>query len=243
MSDELLPYYNRELSFLRHMGAQFAQKHKKIAGRLRLGPDSVDDPHVSRLIEATAFLNARIQHRLDDDFPELTNAMLGVLYPHYLAPIPSMAILQFEGDPEATGGYVVERGSMLETDRMHGEPCQFRTCYPVTTWPIRVEAASLTSTPFEAPTTPHSSTCAAVLKIVLRIPPGGPAFDELEPESLRFFLRGLPQETYPLYEQLFNDVVEVALAKSPNDAHPVLLDRDCIRQVGFGQDEGMLPYP
>ena len=98
MTDPLLPYYNRELSFLRKLGAEFAEAHPKIAGRLRWGTDVAEDPHVARMIEGFAYLTARIRHKLDDDFPELAEAMLGVLYPHYLAPIPSMSIGQFELD-------------------------------------------------------------------------------------------------------------------------------------------------
>ena len=92
MSDELLPYYNRELAFIRTMGADFARNHPKIAARLRLSPDGSQDPHVERMVEAFAYLNARIRHKLEDDFPELTDAMLGVLYPHFQNPIPSMSI-------------------------------------------------------------------------------------------------------------------------------------------------------
>src|SRR5262245_10374641 len=98
MTDELLPHYDRELSYLRKAGAEFAAAHPKVAGRLRLSAETIEDPHVSRLVESVAFLNARIRRKLDDDFPELTQALLGALYPHYLAPIPSMAIVQFEPD-------------------------------------------------------------------------------------------------------------------------------------------------
>ena len=91
MVDRLLPYYNRELTYLRRQGAEFADAHPRIAGRLRLTADAVEDPHVSRLIEAVAFLTARVRHKIEDDFPELTDALLGVLYPHYLRPRPSPA--------------------------------------------------------------------------------------------------------------------------------------------------------
>src|ERR1700758_3205030 len=100
MSDALLPYFNRELNAIRRLAGDFATAHPKIAGRLRLAPDAIDDPHVARLLEGTAFLAARVQHRLDDEFPELTDALLGVLYPHYLAPVPSAAILQFQSPPD-----------------------------------------------------------------------------------------------------------------------------------------------
>src|ERR1700759_5117102 len=100
MSDSLLPYYNQELAAIRSLAAEFATAHPKIAGRLRLSSETVDDPHVERLLEGVAFLGARVQQRLDDEFPELTEALLGVLYPHYLAPFPSCAIAQFEPRPD-----------------------------------------------------------------------------------------------------------------------------------------------
>ncbi|MCX7425639.1 MAG: type VI secretion system baseplate subunit TssF, partial [Planctomycetia bacterium] len=154
MTDELLPYYNRELAFIRRLGAEFAESHPKIAGRLRLGADTVEDPHVERLIEAFAWLNARTRHKLEDDFPEISDAMLGVLYPHYLAPIPAMAVAQFvldRGQGELATGYEIPAGAALETDAIDGDPCRFRTCYPATLWPIRVSAASLTGRPLTAP--------------------------------------------------------------------------------------------
>src|SRR5277367_1606829 len=98
MSDALLPYYDRELNAIRRLAAEFADAHPKIAGRLRLAADAVDDPHVQRLLEGVAFLGARVQHRLDDEFPELTDGLLSVLYPHYLAPMPSVAITRFAAD-------------------------------------------------------------------------------------------------------------------------------------------------
>ena len=99
MRDELLGYYERELVFLRRMGADFARRYPKIAARLLLDEEKIEDPHVERMIEAFAFLTARVQVKLKDEFPELVDALLNILYPHYLAPIPSMAIAQLELDP------------------------------------------------------------------------------------------------------------------------------------------------
>ncbi len=36
MSDTLLPYYDRELTAIKRLAAEFAETHPKIAGRLRL---------------------------------------------------------------------------------------------------------------------------------------------------------------------------------------------------------------
>jgi type VI secretion system protein ImpG len=242
VSDDLLPYYNRELAQLWSLSAEFGEAHPKIARRLRIGTETVEDPHVSRLIETVAFLNARIRRKLDDDFPELTDAMLGVLYPHFLAPIPSMAIVKLECDPDLTTGYVVPRGTMIETEPIDGEPCRFRTAYPTTAWPVAVKTARLDGTPFRAPTTPRSSKAVAALRISLETRAEQVTFAELAPRSLRFFLKGRPQDVHALHELLLNDALEVALADGPDDRAPVVMGPDSIQPVGFGLDEGLLPY-
>src|SRR5688500_17654295 len=141
MSDELLPYYERELKFLSSLGADFAEKFTKVAGRLKLGVDGTGDPHVERLIQAVAFLNARVRHKLDDDFPEIAESLLSVLYPHYLRPIPSMAIVQLEldsGQAELHQGHQVPPRTLVETeeDSLTGERCLFRTEGDTTLWPL-----------------------------------------------------------------------------------------------------------
>ena len=246
MSDELLPYYNRELAFIRRQGAEFAETHPKIAGRLRLGPDTAGDPHIERLIAAFAYLNARTRHKLDDDFPEIAEAMLGVLYPHYQRPVPPMAVAQFVLDRrqgELTSGYAIPTQSPLETDTIEGEPCRFRTCYPVTLWPFELVSADLKGQPFSAPAVPYSSKAQAVLRLVFRCFTKTLNFSQLSLENLRFYLHGQSQHVFPIYEMLFNNVLGVALAESPADREPVLLRPNCLSQVGFEREEGMLPYP
>ena len=162
MPDDLLVYYERELSFLRQMGAEFAARYPKIAGRLLLEADGSEDPHVERLLQAFAFLAARVHHKLDDELPEITDALLGVLYPHYLAPIPSMSIVQFVLDPDRgklTSGHRIERDSRLYSQPVQGTSCRFRTCYPVTLWPIEVASARL-DTPDHLGPVPRSAAAA-----------------------------------------------------------------------------------
>src|ERR1700680_2641421 len=95
MRDDLLVYYERELTYLRQMGAEFAERYPKVASRLLLEPNRCEDPHVERLIESVAMLSSRVHLRLDDDFPEITQALLNVVYPHYLRPVPSMSVAEF----------------------------------------------------------------------------------------------------------------------------------------------------
>jgi len=244
MNDELLPYYDRELAFLRRLGAEFAEAHPKIAARLRLSADTAEDPHVERLIEACAYLNARTRYKLDDDFPELSDALLGVLYPHYLAPIPSLAIVQFvleRSQGELLNGYDIPRDTVLETDPVDGQPCRFRTCYPVRLWPLELADVKLVGRPFAAPATPFSPRAVGVLHLQLQCLSRDLSFSALTPDRLRFYLKGQTQHVYALYELLFNNVLGIALAASPSDRQPRLLSPECIEPVGFAREEGVLP--
>src|SRR3954447_22111523 len=101
MRDELQVYYERELDWLRQMGAQFAEKYPKVASRLLMEPGGkTADPHVERIGETFAFLAARVHLKVDDEFPEITQALLGIVYPHFVRPIPSMSIVEFQVDVE-----------------------------------------------------------------------------------------------------------------------------------------------
>jgi type VI secretion system protein ImpG len=241
VSDSLLEYYQRELVYLRQLGGQFSETHPKIAGRLRMTRETIEDPHVSRLIESVAFLNARIRRKLDDEFPEIAQAVLSILNPHFLAPTPSMAIAQFEGLADASAVQRLAAGTQLETDRAHGEPCTFRTVYPVELWPFKLELARLLHTPFVAPPTPRSSRCPAVIQLRVRMPAGGAPMSALKPESLRFYLHGQPQHVHPLYELLRTRLLDVAVATSERDKKPAVLPASALVSVGFEPDEAMLP--
>jgi type VI secretion system protein ImpG len=247
MTEDLLPYYNRELSYIRRHAGRFAEAHPKVAARLRLGPDGSEDPHVERLLQGFAYLTSRVRHKLDDEFPEITQAILGVLYPHYLAPIPSCAVVQLDLDPgqnELTAGLTVPRGQTLESESIQGEPCRFRTTYPVALNPVDVRLATLASAPFTAPATPRANTALAVLRVGLGTRSPNVRFaDFAGMKKIRFFLRGQPQHTQRLYELLLNHTVEVAFARGPNDKQAIAVGPEAIQPVGFARDEALLPYP
>ncbi|HXP05558.1 MAG TPA: type VI secretion system baseplate subunit TssF [Stellaceae bacterium] len=243
MSDALLPYYDRELNALRRLTAEFAAAHPKIAGRLRLTADAVDDPHVARLLEGVAFLAARVHHRLDDEFPELTDALLGVLYPHYLAPFPSAAITQFVPQPDLATALSLPQHIALDAEPVHGETCRFRTAWPVTLWPIEIENVRLSGLPLAAPANPIAPGAVAVLRITLKCSAAEGNFTRLGVDRLRFFLRGAANVTLPLYELLCAHAVSVAYADSATDPAPVILPADAIQPVGFAPEEALLPWP
>ncbi len=243
MSDTLLPYYNRELVAIRRLAAEFAEANPKIAGRLRLSRDTVDDPLVARLLDGVAFLAARVHHRLDDEFPELTDALLGVLYPHYLAPFPSCAVVQFVGQPDLPGPAQIARGFPLDAEPVRGETCRFRTAYATTLWPVEIEAARLSGLPLAAPANPLAAGAVSVLRITLKTINPDTSFAALGMDRLRLFLRAAPNISLPLYELLAGHTLGIAYADGPTDAVPVLAGPEAIEPVGFAPEEALLPWP
>ncbi|QEH33816.1 hypothetical protein OJF2_23460 [Aquisphaera giovannonii] len=249
MSRTLYHYYERELTFIRHLAREFAEQYPAAAARLRLESNRSTDPHVERLIEAFALLTGRVQSKLDDEFPELTAALLGVLYPHYLAPLPSMAIAQFVLDParaQIPDGFLIDRLSRIRTMRIGDQPCRFRTGYPTTLWPVQVSGARFARPPYPAGLRPPRGSAAA-LRIQLETL-GGMSFSELSLHSLRFFLYGESASVSLLYELLFNHALQVVLLPADRvlegGPDPVFLEpRDAIRPVGLDQADALLPYP
>ena len=243
MTDDILTHYNRELLNIRRAAAAFAADNPRIAGRLRLSEDAVEDPHVGRLIEAFAFLTARVRQKLDDDFSELTDAMLAILHPHYALPFPSMAILQIEPQPELAQASRVPRATLLDTEQIDGESCRFRTAFDVTMHPVAVTGATLAGRPIRAPEVGAATNAGACLRLTLESTLADGELSDVSPQSLRFFLRGQPQVVYPLYELLLSDVVAVAFAAGTNDPDPVVMEESAFSPAGFERDEGLLPYP
>ncbi|MFT7559569.1 MAG: type VI secretion system protein ImpG [Flavobacteriales bacterium] len=243
MSDSLISHYEKELAFIQESAGNFALQHPAAASRLQLSENTVDDPLVSRLLSGFAFLNARVQQKLEDDFPELTDAILDTLYPHYLRPIPSMSIVQFTPEENADEAAYVDRGELIETATFNNQNCRFSTGYPVTIEPIKVQDASLMPRPFIAPASNQIPGAAAVLKIALEGLSDDFDFSTAFENNLRFFLKGQSQHTYPLYELLLGKTIKIALAKNENDPSPILINADILRQVGFEREDGLLPYP
>ncbi len=266
MRDELLSHYERELVFLRRMGADFAKKYPKIAARLLLDEEKVEDPHVERMIEAFAFLTGRIGLKLDDEFPEISESFLNVLYPHFLAPIPSMAIAQMTyGSPnnKLTAVQRVEKGAQLNSRPIEGSPCQFRTAYDVDLFPIEMLSAGLES---PAPKNARGMLTEASIRLSMRCYGDGNLHElksanggDQRPDHMRFYIDGDPQLVFPLYEIIFNhaEKVEFRPREAPLNAatmktltdfqlrlpDPIVLPADeAIRQVGFDEPEAMLPY-
>lgn len=244
MPDELLPYYEKELAFIRQLGAEFAKEHPKIAGRLGISDEIIEDPHVSRLIESFAYLTARIQHKLDDDIPELSDALLSVLFPHYLNPIPSMSIVQFSPDREQVQStYTIPKGTLITTEQFQGENCVFTTAYETELNAFELKSAQLLGMPFSTPGSARIRGAQSVLKLSFATFSNQVNFAQLDTQKIRLYLKGQSQHIHPLYQMLLNECLNVVMVRSETDTSPIFMGNDVIQQVGFGVDEALLPYP
>lgn len=249
MDPKLLKYYNRELQFIREMGGEFAKEYPKIAGRLGLEDLECADPYVERLLEGFSFLAARIQLRLDAQFPRFTQHLFEMVYPHFLAPTPSMAVVELQPDLTEGGlaeGFVVPQQSVLRSVLGKGEqtPCEYRTAHDVTLWPLKIKEVEYI-TNVAAITTLNSEqvkSVRAAVRIRLRAT-AGLTFDKLSLDSLPIFLRGTEEVPMHLYEQLLGNAVGIVLQPAKKTAKwRDSLDKSHIRRVGFGDDQALLPY-
>ncbi len=240
MPERLFAFYNEELESLRRLGGRFAGQHPKVAGRLRLSSDTADDPHVARLIESFAFIAARLRLKLDDDLPELTETLLEFLYPHYLAPIPSLAVANIAPGLDLTGQLTVPRGTVVESEPIEGDVCRFRTTQTVDLWPIRVARASLSRQPFVAPVA-KGLDAVACLHVVLECLDPTVTFTDLGLDRLRFYLRAPWRQAVDLYELLLNNCSRIALGDHAEDQAAVFLRPDALSAAGLGADDAALP--
>ena len=248
MDPRLLQYYNVELQHLREMGAEFAEQFPKIAARLGMNGLEVTDPYVERLIEGVGFLAARVHLKLDAEFPRFTQALLESVYPHYLAPTPSMVVAQLTPDPNEPNladGVTVHRGSTMQgtSGADDATACEFRTAHDVTLWPMEIASASYFSYAPDLPLTtlPAAQRIKGGVRIVLRTT-AGLKFSQTSIDRLTFFLAGRTDVANGLYELcLANGLGVLVLPARGGTRGYELLPAATIQPVGFSDNEALLP--
>lgn len=242
MHKDILDYYERELAYLKQEGANFADTYPSIASHLRLTAEDVEDPHVSRLLEGVAFLNAGIHQRLDDDFNELTDSLLNQLYPHYQDPIPSFSIAQFVPKPEQNNPISIPQGCVLETQSPDGSKIKFTTLHETQMEPFFVADAQFQQRPFNSPGSNLVPQAESLLKLALKGFTEEFSFQHLTHEKLRFFIRAPFRIASVMLEMLGRKCLNIVAARDELDVQPVLLPLSSLRLSGYAETENLLPY-
>jgi type VI secretion system protein ImpG len=257
MNPAFLQYYSQELRHVREMGGEFAAAFPKIAGRLSLDGVECADPYVERLLEGFSFLAARVQMKLDAQFPSFTQHLLEQAYPHYLAPTPSMTVVQLHADhanPQLAAGrdgIVVPRHTALRgmLDKDASTRCEYRTAHALTLWPVEIadakffaHAGSSGSAGVSSPALPAG--VKAGLRLRLRAT-GSLGFDGVSLDRLPLYLRGPDGLPARLHERLLGHCVGIAVMQPGDGASAAamldLLPKTALQPLGFAENEALLP--
>jgi type VI secretion system protein ImpG len=248
MDPRILDQYNRELQFIREMGGEFAREYPKIAGRLGMDGLECADPYVERLLEGFAFLAARVQVQLKSEYPKFTQQLLEIVYPNFLSPTPSMAVVQFQPDlaeGALAEGFVVPRGTTMRSVIGKGDKtaCEYRTAHDTTLWPLELTEARYFSSAGALATTGIDQLSGVRAGIRLRLrTTAGLAFNELALDSLRFFLDGSGELPTRVYEQIVGNAIGfIVQPKGGSSPWSQFFEKVDIHRVGFGRDESLLP--
>ena len=240
--EKLLPYFERELSMLRRTGAEFASRYPKLAGSLQMSGEACADPHVERLIQASAFLNARVAKLLDDGYSTFTEALLGMLYPHYLRPIPSCSIARIDCSGakvnEISGVSTLARGTAMKSLGYGTVACRFRTVYDVTVAPVTISAAWFEPC-IQAPSNlPLPGEAGSAVCITIESTAAARGLAALDLSTLRVFIDGEASLRANLRDMLF---MRAACACVEADGHWRMLDSLPITPAGFDAEDALLP--
>ncbi|QDT14264.1 type VI secretion system baseplate subunit TssF [Alienimonas californiensis] len=260
MRDDLERLYESELAATRGLASEFGRARPKIADRLVLDGGKSEDPHVERLIQAFAFLTARVRLKLEDEFPELTDALLSVLYPHYLAPVPAMGVVQFRPDPSVgpqEGPLHLPRGTMIRTAELDDPRvrCRFRTAAALDVWPLEVSAAAYATAPFPDSfgLTGKLADAPAAVRFTLRSVTGRP-ISELRGANgkpldvLRLHLADPDgaRTGFALFDLFASRAETVAYSSGTGAPGTRPIARSAVEALvpaGFDDDEALLPSP
>ncbi|MDP3838535.1 MAG: type VI secretion system baseplate subunit TssF [Methylococcales bacterium] len=249
MDPRLLKYYNHELQHIREMAGEFALEYPKIAGRLGLDGFECADPYVERLLEGFAYLSARVQLKVDAEFPRFTQHLLDMVYPHYLSPTPSMAVVQLQPDlmeGSLNEGFLISKATALRSHIGKGEQtaCEYRTAHDLTLWPIElIEAEYLNGVGAVANLgVPSVHGLKAAIRLRLKTT-AGLNFNQIKLNNLPLYLRGVGELPMQIYEQLLaNSIGSVVQPTNRPLAWQHIIKQSAVLPVGFMSEEALLPY-
>jgi len=248
MDSKLLDYYNRELAYLREMGAEFAQRYPKVAGRLGMRGIEVADPYTERLMEGFAFLTSRVQLKMDAEFPRFSQRLLEMIAPNYLAPTPSMAIAELHPDSskgDIRNGFNVPRGTMMDSQTLKksGVTCSYTTAQDVMLQPIRIKQVELGGVAADAPLNQLGLSqrgAASALRIRIECD-DAVLLNHLSFDNLTFFLSGPDIQATKLLELIMAHGVGQFCQTVEKQPQRLTLADDALRHEGFAADQALLP--
>ena len=221
----LISNYQQELARLRDLAASYAEAHPEVASMVN---GNVADPSVERLFEGVAFLNANLQQKLNDDFPEIIHDLIHAIQPNHMQPIPAATIIVFSPKPNCTAPQMIPTGTQLRSVPVHGTACDFTTCHPVGIHPLTLVEACLSQ--------PSGKPCAITLSFKLI----GISLEKWNIKSLRLFLAHDVSPAANLYLVLMRYLKRIVIAPVKG-GQSVTLDATHLRPASLENREVLFP--
>ncbi|MFM2476468.1 type VI secretion system baseplate subunit TssF [Celerinatantimonas sp. MCCC 1A17872] len=219
-------YFREELAFLKEQGSVFTELHPQLTKFLN-GRNT--DPDVERLLEGFAFLTGKLREKVDDEFPELTHSVINMLWPNYLRPVPSLTICRFSPNEKAISAKQhIDEGVQIDSLAVLNTVCHFSTCRGVDIYPLERTDVSV-----------HHTRDASQIDVNLAILGEQSTFD-MHLDDLRFYLGGDNYSAQMLYLWLNHYLERIEVVQGEQVYH---IPANALGAVGFGSDEGILPYP
>lgn len=237
---DLLPHYEQELSLLRQRAAEFAARFPGLASHLQIGHGASGDPHTERLIQATALLTARVNKSLEDGYSRFTESFLETLFPHYLRPFPSCAIVQATRPAEATSGPLIPRGTELHSAPMGGVKCRFRTCYDIQQLPVRLTQARFNLALNVPPSIRLPAGSGTSLAIDIEASDQQAGFTSLVGSTLRVYVDGEASVVAVALDILQGRIAMACIETASGEWKR--LPSVPLAAVGFADDDALVPF-
>ena len=250
MDPRLLEYYSGELTYIRELAAEFAQRYPKIGGRLGMNGMEVADPYVERLLEGFAFLTARVQLKMDAEFPRFSQRLLEMVYPNYMAPTPAMAVVEIKpskSQGNLVDGFKVPRGSVMRSNVPRGESstAEFRTAHDVTLWPLQIDAVQFGGPPTDVSLAQNQLNRQVRSSLRIKIKLTEPiSFKQLRIDSLPFHIASADIPATRLYELLAAHICGAIVCVPQQHTQKIVghLQPCDIALQGFSEEESLIPY-
>ncbi len=227
-------YFEEEMRYLHEAGKAFAEAHPEQARFLNVDSVTDRDPYVERLFEGFAFLAGRIHERLDDELPEYTESLLSLLYPHFLRPIPALAVSEFKPKlGQVSEATVLERGTEVRTGPVGDERavCRFMTTEEVVLRPMALDRVELNW--------PGDGTSSLSLTFLLD---RGVSFSDLRLSCLPLHFHADPSIASAMHMFLTRHVQRVSVSAGTADGPAFeLLGQQWVRPGGLSEQESLLP--
>lgn len=212
MDKTFLDRYNQELKYFKEASKEFANEHPQVATRLGLSAPEIEDPYVERLIEAVSFLTARINLKIDSEYPNFVQHIFKVILPEFTQPVPSAGIVAIDS-LESEPVYIPKYTNLSTFAKKNGEAtCQFSTCQDIQLIPAIIKNTHYSRVSQKASST---ETYKSSFNFILELPTMiNEMVEDINFEKIRFFIQGDDLRTnsellYFLYTQSMSMNVEL----------------------------------